>query len=313
MAQITKQPLLSLCIPIYNRLVYLERQLARMMEDKDLFEEQIQLIISDNCSSDDLKSCCEKYQQQGLRLKYHRNEINLGADGNFDWCFHHADGKYVWLLGSDDVPIKGLFRNLLSLLNNGDYGLVHLSMTPQKNEIIVFDNSEDMLVEMSYWITFMSANIIRTDSLQEVDISHYLKSLLIQVSAYLNACLSSDVNAISYWGYPFEKDCDASNNGGYNLFQVFVENLYDIYQSFVDKGMLSEHAFEKLKKKEYNDLLVGFIIDFLILKTKRSRNFDKTNAWAIIRKYYGRYPYAYYIGAKTLFYTVVGRLIHFIR
>ncbi|MBR4625234.1 MAG: glycosyltransferase family 2 protein [Alphaproteobacteria bacterium] len=106
-------PLLSLCIPIYNRLPYLERQLKRMIEDKDLFKEKIQLIISDNCSSDDLLSCCEKYKSQGLNLHYHRNETNIGPDGNFDWCFHNAGGKYVWLLGSDDIPEKGILSQIV--------------------------------------------------------------------------------------------------------------------------------------------------------------------------------------------------------
>ena len=46
-----KQPLLSLCIPIYNRLEYLKRMLERFLEDKILFEETIDLLISDNCST----------------------------------------------------------------------------------------------------------------------------------------------------------------------------------------------------------------------------------------------------------------------
>lgn len=45
MAQIEKKPVLSLCIPIYNRIAYLERQLTRFLEDKQLFEEQVQLIF----------------------------------------------------------------------------------------------------------------------------------------------------------------------------------------------------------------------------------------------------------------------------
>ena len=81
MAQIEIQPLLSLCIPIYYRQAYQERQLARMSEDKDLFEEKIRLFISDNCLTDDLQTCCEKYQQKGLKLICHRNETNLGPDG----------------------------------------------------------------------------------------------------------------------------------------------------------------------------------------------------------------------------------------
>ena len=34
-------PILSICIPIYNRLSYLEKMLSRFFEDKDLFDEEI--------------------------------------------------------------------------------------------------------------------------------------------------------------------------------------------------------------------------------------------------------------------------------
>lgn len=290
MAQITEQPLLSLCIPIYNRLSYLERQLTRMLEDKDLFEEQIQLIISDNCSTDDLQSCCEKYQQQGLKLLYHRNETNIGPDGNFDWCFHHAEGKYVWLLGSDDIPVKGLLQKIIGYLNE-DYGLLHLSMRNLSQELSLYHSSDEMAVAVNYWITFMSANIIRTESLKTVDLSEYKRSFMIQVPAYLNACCSYQNNAVLYLPQYFEKETDGANNGGYNLFEVFITNLYAIFDSFVQKGLLSNDAFEKIKRIEYKEFLVSWIVSILILKT--NKNFKTGGDWKILWKYYGRNPYAY--------------------
>lgn len=64
MAQIETKPLLSICIPIYNRLSYLERMLDRFLEEKELFESRIELYISDNCSEDDLQSCCSLYSKK---------------------------------------------------------------------------------------------------------------------------------------------------------------------------------------------------------------------------------------------------------
>ena len=158
-----------------------------MLEDKDLFEKQIQLIISDNCSTDDLRSCCEKYQQLGLRLHYHRQEKNIGPDGNFDWCFHHADGQYVWLLGSDDVPVAGMLRELIEVLSDSDYGLVHLSISRQSQKLRAYHNDETLLADINVWITFISSNIIKTDTVKDYDLSSYVGSYMIQVPAYLNA------------------------------------------------------------------------------------------------------------------------------
>ena len=310
MEQINKQSLLSLCIPIYNRLAYLEKQLARMLEDKDLFEEQIQLIISDNCSTDDLLSCCERYQQQGLKLVYHRNETNIGPDGNFDWCFHHADGKYVWLLGSDDIPIKGMLREVLSILGNSDCGLLHLSTIPRNEKLRVYQNDQMILADINVWITFISSNIIKTESARNFDLTDYIGSYMIQVPAYLNACLTADTNALAWIGKLFEDDSDSANNGGYNLFQVFVENLFGLYQQFIEKGMLSQKAFELIKEREYKTWLVSFVVDLLILKRSRRRNFDQSNAWSILCKHYGGNSYFYYV---TLIHTLKSVAISVVR
>lgn len=311
MAQIVNQPLLTLCIPIYNRLKFLERQLKRFAENKALFEEKIQLMISDNCSTDDLQSCCDKYRCQGLKMEYYRQETNIGPDKNFEWGFYHADGKYVWLLGSDDVPVSGFLKKLVGYLEDSDYGLVHLSMKKMDRVLTVFEKSDDMAVAVNYWITYLSSNIIRTESLKTVDLSDYRKSFMIQVPAYLNACCSFQRNALIYLPQYFEKETDNANNGGYNLFQVFVTNLYGIYEIFVDKGKLSQEAFNRIIEVEYKEFLSRYIINLLILH--RNNNYDIDEAWEKLKKYYGGKAYAYYYPIYEFFKLCAWRVLLFFR
>lgn len=308
MAQVEEKPLLSLCIPIYNRLSYLERQLTRMLEDKALFEKQIELIISDNCSTDDLHTCCVKFQQLGLRLVYHRNTTNMGADGNFEWCFHNASGQYIWLLGSDDVPVEGVLNIVLEYLKSSCYGLVHLSMCQACQRAKVFNNPDELLLDISYWITFLSANIIKSDSLQSLSLTGYRGTNMIQVPAYLNACLKAESNLIIYNNSFFEEDSDAANNGGYNFFKVFVDSLYSIYQSFVDKGLLSKKTFRRLKRNEYEDFLLNFIIQLLLKRNARKDNFNLQGSWMILFKYYGMCFYAYRLLFHRLFSAAIRRV-----
>lgn len=303
-SKMNTQPILSICIPIYNRLNYLEKMLSRFMEDADLFENEIHLFIADNCSQDDLGCCCSKYQIKGLNICYHRNVENIGPDRNFELCFHSGKGKYTWLLGSDDIPVSGFLRKLVSQLKQNDYGLFHLSMNRRMDELTEYHHSDDMVVAVNYWVTFMSANIIKTDTISEVDFSDYRQSNLIQVPAYLNACTASGVNAISYLGHPFEKDTDAGNNGGYNLFRVFVTNLFSIYGLFVEKGLLSRIAFDKIKKIEFKEFLSSYVVQLLIFKT--NNNFDTSNGWNALKQYYNHsfYVYPYLLEAMFLFICV---------
>lgn len=298
----TNQPILSICVPIYNRSMYLDRMLARFLEDKELFQEQIQLYISDNCSTEDVHGVANKYRQLGLNLTYHCNESNLGMDGNFINCFSHAEGKYTWLLGSDDIPQQGLLQELLDILSGNNFGLLHLSNRNQ-NKIGQLEEFADgnAFVEFLYvWITFISGNIVRSEKINSVSLKKYDGTIISQVPLYLYSLLTSDKNAVYHQDY-LEQDNDAQNNGGYRLFEVFVGNLFEIFQEFVDEGLMKKRTLERVKKAEYKNWLLRYIYDILIIRGPKRRNFDTANAWSILFHHYGRYPYFYwYLGVKIL-------------
>lgn len=286
-----KQPLLSLCIPIYNRLEYLKRMLERFLEDKILFEEIIDLLISDNCSTDDLESCVNEFRSKGLKITYNRNQKNLGPDGNFLYCFNHAKGKYCWLLGSDDIPVRGFLSSLVTILQGKEYGLVHLNHhSDELPQLLKYSDNQKMVEDIAHWITFMSSNIINSKYISFINSNQYLDTFLIQVPYYLYSCLNSPVNAMYKYSC-FEKDDDSANNGSYNLFQVFVQNLFDVYDRFSQQKMLSRKVIEKIKRNEYEHFLFPFIKDLLVLKKKS--NFDKNHAWHILFRCYGLKWYFY--------------------
>lgn len=284
-------PILFLCIPIYNRLEYLEKMLERFLEDKDIFQKYIYLYISDNCSSQNLASCCDKYKLKGLNLEYSRNDENIGADGNFLKCFKNAKGKFTWLLGSDDIPVRGFMRKLLELLSNNDFGLVYLDSTPNCSEVKVVTDKKELFSEINLGITFMSANIISTQSIGKIKLEPYMKTNLIQVPQYIEAGCSKELNAMVRWGEIFEKDTDALNKGGYNFYQVFVENLFSIFQSFVDGKKLDKAVLNAVKKKEYKSFVLQYSEH--ILRNRKSTKFKYENGFRIMLKHYGICLYAY--------------------
>ncbi len=293
------QPLLSICIPIYNRLDYLNRMLNRFLEDKDLFEEDIHLYISDNCSDEDLQSCCERFKQQGLSLIYHRNAVNIGPDKNFEWCFQNAKGKYIWLLGSDDVPVKGLLRKIISKLKEDEYGLFHLYRTEDRELFRkqIFPN--DMATTVSFWFTFISVNIFNSKVLPEICYEHYRETCLLQVPIYLTACYGSCRNAIFYLKEIFETDCDWLNNGGYNFYEVFVKNYLSIWKEFCIQRSISHSVFRAIQK----DIFISYIhpnnIRLLaqrngIRKGMTGRNgLYVDHAWSYLFEFYGDKWYFY--------------------
>lgn len=128
------RPLLSVCIPTFNRgpfLAELLTSLAPQLSRQSTSGYFAELVISDNASSDQTASLVAGFKTRGLAIRYVRNQSNLGADANFLRCLDLALGKYVWVLGDDDLVMPGAIPALLSLLAQGeatsDFDLVYLS------------------------------------------------------------------------------------------------------------------------------------------------------------------------------------------
>jgi abequosyltransferase len=106
-------PLLSICIPTYNRAGFLNECLSSIRPD-DL-DGRIEIVVSDNASTDDTLMVLKTFQATHP-LRYIVQSENFGPDHNFDAVVAEARGEYCWLLGSDDVVQPGGVRSLVATL-----------------------------------------------------------------------------------------------------------------------------------------------------------------------------------------------------
>ena len=72
-------PLVSIGLFLYNGERFLEAAIESFLNQtfKDF-----ELIISDNCSTDRSDEICRRYAAQDSRIRYYRNERNMGAGWN---------------------------------------------------------------------------------------------------------------------------------------------------------------------------------------------------------------------------------------
>lgn len=97
--------LLTLGIPTYNRAVTLRRTLVSLAQQIDQAGlRDVEIVISDNCSTDDTASVCAEIAKQFpcVPLRYFQNDENIGFDRNVDALFHRARATYVWTFSDDD-------------------------------------------------------------------------------------------------------------------------------------------------------------------------------------------------------------------
>jgi glycosyltransferase involved in cell wall biosynthesis len=78
--------------------------------------QNLELIISDNASSDATESICRDYAARDRRVSYHRAETNQGAVRNFNRVFELAKGEYFMWAAHDDVRAPGFVSSCVAAL-----------------------------------------------------------------------------------------------------------------------------------------------------------------------------------------------------
>lgn len=108
--------LLSICIPTYNRAQFLAQAIESIIADAT---DEIEIIISDNASTDNTADLVLAYKQEFSRITYFCWKENMGADLNFLKSVELATGNYCWILGSDDAIAPGSIRFILDEIKRG--------------------------------------------------------------------------------------------------------------------------------------------------------------------------------------------------
>lgn len=116
---------LSICIITYNRSSYLKETLRHLVKVAD-FPFEYEVIICDNCSSDDTPDCVEAFTSTFPEIHYVRQTENVGPEANLMAAYHLARGEYVVYLADDDrLEVEGLRQVLEFMEENQDVGVCH--------------------------------------------------------------------------------------------------------------------------------------------------------------------------------------------
>lgn len=113
----SNQPLVSICIPTYNRRMSLER--AVDYARKGTYR-NIEIIIADNCSTDDTEKYCNKLCSQDARIRYYRQSKNVGPNANFNFVMKMAIGKYFMFHADDDYLETDFVERCVKFLERND-------------------------------------------------------------------------------------------------------------------------------------------------------------------------------------------------
>ena len=121
-----KNPLLSICIPVYNRNQHLNNCLNSIRISCLNSSLDFEVCISDNFSEEDPIDIIENYKKY-FKIKYNRNSFNKGLGVNILKSVSLAEGKFVWIIGSDDLILPNTFKSLNFYLNKKDIHFYYIN------------------------------------------------------------------------------------------------------------------------------------------------------------------------------------------
>jgi len=101
-------PLLSIALPVYNGSRHLREAIDSLLA-QDVGD--LELVISDNASTDETAAICTEYASKDSRVRYTCTEQNIGAAANFNRAFQLCSGTY-FMWGSDDDVWDSRFARL---------------------------------------------------------------------------------------------------------------------------------------------------------------------------------------------------------
>jgi len=108
-------PKVSIGLPVYNGERYLREAidsiLAQTMDD-------FELIICDNASTDGTEVVCREYVDRDDRIRYYRNDDNLGASRNFNRTVELALASYFKWAAHDDALAANYLARCVEILDH---------------------------------------------------------------------------------------------------------------------------------------------------------------------------------------------------
>lgn len=289
------RPLLSICIPTYNRAGCLEKTLNSIVA---IMDDDIEIVISDNCSTDNTEEVCRRFANDYTNIKYFRNEINV-RDANFSLSLDRGTGTYLKLMKDNLEMIEGslsyMKEHVRRFINskpplfftNGSF------LNGKCKDVYECESFDDFIVHTSYRVTSITffgcwreqwGLVAERDKFSKLQLSQddWTYQLMVMKN---NAVLCTKK---IYYMY------EVGKRSGYNWFNVHVTNYYTILQPYVENGFISKKAAKKERSTQVVALKPQLACAYLY-KYLPSWDFDFTNKNRILWNHFKDVPRFYFV------------------
>lgn len=278
--------LLSICIPTYNRSEVLDETLNKLFSNPDFDPNQIEVIISDNCSTDDTEQVVSKYPL----IKYYKNDVNV-KDLNFTIALSHATGEYIKLQNDTVIFKEGFLKKMLKIIEENvgkNINLFfYLNTFSNLNCEKQVSSGETFIKQVSFYSTWISNfGIWRKDFVNIENKNRYVELQFLQVD-WSYKIVNNNLKTLIYF-QDFYDVIIPNNKGGYNIFDTFINK----YLYIVKEQKFTTFIYEIEKFRLFRYFVYGWLREFFI-KNSNIYTFETKGVYKLVLYKYWYNIYIY--------------------
>lgn len=279
------EPLLSICIPTYNRLEILIRTIdsiyAGVTENMlNMFE----VVVSDNSKEHECQAIINKYS---LYSNFHYHTTECEGFLNSYYALSYGKGKYLKLHNNTALLKEGALCHMIELINQNTQERPAIFFTDGyrlKGRIVHCGNYEEFMYEASYFSSWSTGFGVWKDDFEQAK-GIELNKFFPQTSLFVT---QNDKRSFIVDDYNLFITQDVSQKGGYNIFKAFSVDYLNIIKSQRDNNYISDTCFNYIKES----LLYGFLsVRYFKTVIAKMDKFDHTDIKANMLINYTRFDY----------------------
>ncbi|MCR4734719.1 MAG: glycosyltransferase [Treponema sp.] len=256
-------PLLSICIPTYNRAENLKNCIESIIKQDVFNPDNIEIVISDNCSTDNTKEIAMLYTDKYSNIHYFCNEKNVTME-NFPIVLSEANGELAKLTNDTTIFAEGSLHKIIEIIkSNLDARPTIFFLNSGKGENCYCEDLEDFLYNVSFFTTWIGGFSLWTEDRVGIRNNLYAcDTFLWQVPVILNAAIKHKKSLVIK-DRLFKNIVDAEKRvGAYNnsLYTIFYKNYFSLLDEIFEKNPISPKCYNWLRK----DLLYNFFSNWLV-------------------------------------------------
>jgi len=177
----SKKCILTIAIPTYNRDWVIDSNLSNLCSFAGKYD--CEILISDNCSTDNTQYIVKEFQNRFPFVKYVRNSKNLGYDMNVLVAYMACESEYSLLMGDSRTINEESLKYLMNHLEDNIDALVF----KHTHEETIYHSINDVFLSFGESIIVLGSFVLKCIMIEDKLLDPYIGKFFLHIGLFYEA------------------------------------------------------------------------------------------------------------------------------